>query len=91
MHAYRYPRTWAARDQQVRQALAGEPVVTPMELCIYMGIDFDDVTPRMQDEAVRDLRAHGYRRQKIATMPYGPLEERWVRHEHWPEDDQWPE
>ena len=83
--------TGRARHAAVRAALAGEPMVTPKELCIYMGINYDDITEELEDEAARDLRSHGYKREMVAIRFYGPLEERWVRHEHWPEDDQWPE
>ncbi|WP_146193602.1 hypothetical protein [Sphingosinicella humi] len=72
--------------------LAGEPVVTPMELFIFMGGDPDQFTPEIEEHCIRDLKAHGYRLEKVAIEFYAPeLQDRWVRHEHWPEDDQWPE
>lgn len=89
LEPYTYPITWASRDKAVRAALAGVEVTTPMQLCIYMGIAFDDVTEEMQDEAICDLRALGYRREMVPIKFYGPLEERWVRHERWPEDAQY--
>ncbi|WP_374577380.1 hypothetical protein [Phenylobacterium sp.] len=88
LEPFTYPITWSARYKAVRAALAGCEVTTPKELCIFMGVDFDDVTSRMESEAARDLRAHGYRREMVPINFYGPLEERWVRHERWPEDAQ---
>jgi len=88
MEPHSYPITWRAREREVRTALAGMEVTTPLELCLLMGIDYDDVTKAMEGEAARDLRAHGYRREAVPMKFYGPLEERWVRHEHWPEDAQ---
>lgn len=66
-------------------------MVTPLELYIYMEGDPDDFTEEIERECCADLRAHGYRREMVPVHYYGPLEERWVRHEHWPEDDRWPE
>ena len=86
-----YHLTWQARYDEIRKALAGEPVMTPLELCIYMGMDYDEVTEEMQDDACRDLRAQGYRREMVPIRFYGPLEERWVRHDVWPEDVEWAE
>lgn len=85
-----YHLTWRARHAATRAALAGEPVVKPIELFVYMGGMVDDFTPEIERACVADLRAHGYRPEMVAVEFYGPLQERWVRHEHWPEDDQWP-
>ena len=65
LEPFTYPITWSARYKAVRAALAGCEVTTPKELCIFMGVDFDDVTSRMESEAARDLRAHGYRREMV--------------------------
>lgn len=84
------PLTWAARHTATRAALAGMEITTPLELYIFMGGDPDVVTERELKEAQADLRAHGYRPEMVPVRFYGPLQERWVRREHWPEDDQWP-
>jgi hypothetical protein len=90
MEPYVYPLTWSERHKATRAALAGCEVVTPLELFIFMGGDPDQFTPEDESDCCADLRAHGYRREMVPVRFYGPLEERWVRHEHWPEDDQWP-
>lgn len=82
--------TWRGRHQATRAALAGMEITTPRELFIVMGGDFDDFDDEIDKACRADLRAHGYRPEKIAVKFYGPLEERWVRHEHWAEDDRWP-
>jgi hypothetical protein len=84
-----YHLTWKARHDATRAALAGEPVVTPLELFIYMGGDPDQFTPAIDRDCCADLRQHGYRPEKVPIKFYGTLETRWVRHVHWAEDEQW--
>ncbi|WGM37520.1 hypothetical protein [Caulobacter sp. NIBR1757] len=82
--------TWRGRHAATRQALAGMEITTPLELFVLMGGDPDQFTAEIEKEAMADLRAHGYRPENVAVRFYGPLECRWLRHDHWPEDDQWP-
>ena len=82
--------TWRGRHTATRAALAGMEITTPLELFLVMGGDVDQFDDEADSGARADLRSHGYKPEMVAIRFYGPLEERGLRHEHWPEDDQWP-
>jgi hypothetical protein len=83
--------TYRARHEATRAMLAGMPVMTALEMFIFMGGDPDKFSSEIEKQCISDLKAHGYKYERVPIQFYGPLEWRWVRHEHWPEDDQWPE
>lgn len=77
-------------EAALRAALAGLPVMTPIECIIFMGGDADNATPEQLEMAAWDLRTHGYTLEMIRLKPYAEPVERYVRRQYWPEDDQWP-
>ena len=89
MPQYEKGNTHEQRRQQLRDALAGIQVTTPTELCIYMGLELEQITESALMFAFLDLLALGYERAMVPIQFYGPLEERWIRRERWPEDAQW--
>lgn len=86
-------KTWRSRGEGPRYNIIQSKLVRYHvdELDAFVRGDPDDFTSEIGNDCRADLRAHGYRPEMIPVRFYGPLELRWVRHEHWPEDDQWPE
>ncbi len=77
------------RYRVMREALAGEQIVTALEAFILCGGDpehFDDEARRQVEQ---DLDVLSYRLRPVAIGVYGRPMPRWVRDDPWMEDELW--
>jgi len=86
------PMTLKGRDDLFRKAMAGEQILTPLTLYIYMtGRDHETFGRMQQEECVAALKRHGYKPDRAVTN-FGESAKRvWIRTEVWPEDEYWDE
>jgi len=86
------PMTLKGRDDLFRKAMAGEQILTPLTLYIYMTGRGHETFGRMQqEECVAALKRHGYKPDR-AVIDFGESAKRvWIRTEVWPEDVYWDE
>lgn len=86
------PVTYSGRDDLFRKAMAGEQILTPLTLYIYMtGRDPETFGRSELVECTAALKRHGYKPDR-AVIEFGHGAKRvWVRTEVWPEDEYWDE
>lgn len=83
--------TYSDRDVALRKAMAGEQVLRPIELFIFMGGDPDNFRDQDARECVRILRRFGYKPDRAALSFWESVERVFIRTDRWPEDDYWDE
>lgn len=86
------PMTYQGRHDLFRKAMAGEQVLTPLTLYIYMtGQDPDTFGRSELAECTAALRRHGYKPDR-AVIEFGHgAKDVWIRTDVWPEDEYWDE
>jgi hypothetical protein len=85
------PMTYQGSDDRFRAAMAGEPVLKPIELFIYMGGNPDNFGQMQASDCVAALRKFGYKPDRAAVQFGEKLSRVWIRTEVWPEDQYWDE
>ncbi|WP_380785649.1 hypothetical protein [Sphingomonas sp. R86521] len=73
----------------IREALAGEQIVTPLEAFILCGGDPDDFDEGARHRVEADLQVLRYEPRTIAMGVYGKPKPMWVRDDPWNEDEAW--
>ena len=86
------PMTYRGRDDLFRTAMAGEQMLTPLILYIYMTGKNPETFGRSElAECTAALKRHGYKPDR-AVIEFGHGAKRvWIRTEVWPEDEYWDE
>lgn len=77
------------RYRLMREALAGEQIVTELEAFVLCGGDPDHFDDEARRQAEQDLDVLGYKRRPVAVGVYGRPKPRWVREDSWLEDELW--
>jgi hypothetical protein len=86
------PITYRGRDALFRKAMAGEQVLTPLTLYIYMTGKGPESFGRTQHlECVCALQRFGYKPDRAVDQFGEDAERVWIRTETWPEDEYWDE
>ncbi len=86
------PITYKGLDDLFRAAMAGEQVLTPLTLYIYMtGKEQATFGRPEMSECIAALKRHGYRPDRAVTEFGHGAKSVWIRTEVWPEDDYWDE
>ena len=80
------PKAWYTL---LRNAWAGEQIVTPLEAYIFSGGEPEDFTPEICRMVEHDLMILCYKKEVVSFGAYGKPAERWVRRYEWMEDDEW--
>lgn len=86
------PITYKGRDDLFRKAMAGEQMLTPLTLYIYMTGRDQETFGRVElAECTAALKRYGYKPDR-AIVEFGRGAKRvWIRTEVWPEDEYWDE
>jgi len=86
------PITYKGRDDLFRKAMAGEQMLTPLTLYIYMTGRDQETFGRVElGECTAALRRHGYKPDRAVTEFGHGAKRVWIRTEVWPEDEYWDE
>ncbi|MBB6193925.1 hypothetical protein FHS51_004184 [Sphingobium wenxiniae] len=86
------PITYKGRDDLFRKAMAGEQMLTPLTLYIYMTGRDQETFGRVElGECTAALRRHGYKPDRAVTEFGRGAKRVWIRTEVWPEDEYWDE